>query len=373
MKILKALLCFIAFSAVLTCGCIWLYDDGSESAGVSGVSAEEIIAQEEYMFEPSESALVTVPIAELETEKLPDYYTVSFTFLGDCILSSNAGDAREDSFMKYAEKMPPSYFFEKAVPYYSDSDFVLANSEFVLSDNNLAKTAKNGRAFWFKSPASYTDILKAGDIDIVTLANNHTGDYGTKGYEDTKSALDSAGIKWSDIENPVYVKKNGITFGIICTKMFSKDYDPIITPVIEDVTENSDIQILFFHGGTENDHVPDQWLKEMCHKYADMGVDLIVGSHPHVLRPMEEYNGVDIIYSLGNFCYGGNRLPENKTVILTETFTFDEDGNYISQDEEFTPFYVYSGSHNNWQPAPVTDPREISRTLAFMYGGSPTP
>ena len=75
---------------------------------------------------------------------------------------------------------------------------------------------------------------------------------------------------------------------------------------------------MYFHGGTEKEHVPDDWLVELCHKYADMGVDLIVGSHPHVLRPMEEYNGVDIIYSLGNFCYGGNRLP----VEISKTLAF---------------------------------------------------
>ena len=155
--------------------------------------------------------------------------------------------------------------------------------------------------------------------------------------------------------------------------MFSPYYDQLITPVIEEVKENSDIQIMYFHGGTEKEHVPDDWLVELCHKYADMGVDLIVGSHPHVLRPMEEYNGVDIIYSLGNFCYGGNRLPENRTVILTETFTFDENGNYISQDEEFTPFYVYGGDHNYWQPVPISDPVEISKTLAFMYGAAELP
>ncbi len=373
MKILKASICCIIFSVVLITGCMWLYDDGistGDNASENNVAAEEMPFPDETV---TESSLVTLPIAELETEQLPAYSTVSFTFLGDCILSSNADDSRTGTFKEYAEKMEPSYFFEKAVPYYSDSDFVIANSEFVLSDRDLAKTRKDGTAFWFRSPTSYADIFREGGIDMVTIANNHTNDYGKEGYEDTKAALDSAGIMWGDIENPVYVKKDGITFGIICTKMFGKEFDPIITPVVEDVTANSDIQIMFFHGGTEKTHAPEDWLREMCHKYADMGIDLIVGSHPHVLRPMENYNGTDIIYSLGNFCYGANRLPENRTVIFTETFTFDEDGSYISQDEQFIPFYVYQGASNNWQPAPVTDPYDYSRTMAFMYGASDLP
>lgn len=369
MKILKAIFGFAAVAAVLIFGCSRLYDGSAEASAGADISAEEF---SEVLYTEASTEAVTEPSADKEIS-LSMGKTVSFTFLGDCLLSTNAGDVRPDTFEKYAQNNPSSYFFEKAVPFYSGSDFVIANNEFVLTDRNLPKAAKNGRAFWFKSPSSYTSIIKSGGIDIVSVANNHTGDYGDKGYKDTQSALESAGIKWGDLQNPVYIEKNGVRFGLICTGLFNVNYDQLVVPVIEDVKTKSDIQILFFHGGTENEHKPDDWLVELCHKYADMGVDLIVGAHPHVLRPMEEYNGVDIIYSLGNFCYGGNRLPENRTVILTETFSFDENGNYISQDEEFAPFYVYGGSHNNWQPVPVTDPIGISKTLAFMYGASELP
>ena len=367
LKIIRTVLGLSAVSAVLIFGCSRLYNNGTEESGTNGAT----ISAEEYPVEETAATEVT-PSSDKELS-LTESSSISFTFLGDCLLSTNAGDTRTDTFAKYAEKCDPSYFFEKAVPYYSNSDFVIANNEFVLSDRNLSKSKKSGTAFWFRSPTSYTDILKAGQIDIVTIANNHTTDYGAEGYKDTQEALDAAGITWGDLQNPVYVEKGGVKFGIICTGLFSPYYDQLITPVIEEVKENSDIQIMYFHGGTEKEHVPDDWLVELCHKYADMGVDLIVGSHPHVLRPMEEYNGVDIIYSLGNFCYGGNSLPENRTVILTETFTFDENGNYISQDEEFTPFYVYGGDHNYWQPVPISDPVDISKTLAFMYGAAELP
>ncbi len=370
MKILKTAAGCIVFSALLVGGCLMLYNDGSDTENSAIAYAEEY---GEHNCIPLQNSITELPITELSGGKLPKSTSISFTFLGDCILSSNAGDTRKDTFLEYAQEKPPTYFFEKALPYYNDSDFVIANSEFVLSDRSLSKSYKEGTAFWFKSPESTADILKSAEIDVVSIANNHTEDYGSSGYEDTKNTLTSAGIKWGDIYNPVYLKKDGITFGIICTKMFNTNYEPIIDPVVQEVKENSDIQILFFHGGTENEHKPEEWLTEMCHRYADMGVDLIVGSHPHVLRPMENYNGTDIIYSLGNFCYGGNRTPENRTVILTETFIFDEDGKYISQEESFTPFYVYEGNQNNWQPSPITNPTESSKALAFMYGASPLP
>ncbi|MBQ5332213.1 MAG: CapA family protein [Oscillospiraceae bacterium] len=367
MKLLKTAVCFAAVSAVMVYGCQKLYKDGeySDIAGAD-VAAETVPPQETF------TEVITEPVSDKEVS-LTAGKSVTFTFLGDCLLASNEGDTRPDSFKAYAEKKPASYFFEKALPVYKDSDFVVANNEFVLTDQKLSKTAKTGTAFWFRSPSYCADILKSGGIDIVSIANNHTMDYGTKGYNDTAGALDSAGIMWGDIDHPVYVEKEGVKFGILCTNMFGANYEPIITPKIEELKETSDIQILFFHGGTEKEHIPEEWLTELCHKYADMGVDLIVGSHPHVLRSMENYNGVDIIYSLGNFCYGGSRLPENRTVILTETFNFDENGSYISQEESFTPFYVYGGEHNNWQPTPVTDPVEISKTLAFMYGAKDSP
>lgn len=321
----------------------------------------------------SETGLVTVPIAGFKSGSLPSLTSVSVTFVGDCVLASNINDTREDSFIKYADVQEQSYFFVKAVPCYADSDFVMASCETVLSDRVLFRTEKEGEAFWFKSPASYAGIFSAGCIDAVSLANNHTYDYGTEGYEDTAAALTSAGIAWGDIDRPVYFEKNGIKVAVVCAKLFSKNADADITSAIEEVLPESDIQILFFHGGEEYEHVPEDWMKELCHKYADMGVDLVVGSHPHVIRPMEEYNGVDIIYSIGNFCYGANRQPENRTVVLTETFYFNEDGEYEGAEEEITPFYVYTGDHSNWQPAPVTDPMEISRTMSFLSGGSDKP
>lgn len=372
MNILKIGVGSLAFASVVIAGSILISkNDTARIPEASQLQSEELSAA--AYIEPYESSFVTLPIKELNCKSFPSYQQIKLTFLGDCILASNSGDCRTDSFAATALKQPSSYFFEKAVPFYSDSDLVMANSEFVMSDNDLSKVYKDGEAFWFKSASTAADILRQGRIDLVTLGNNHTGDYGEQGYEDTKEALDTYGIRWGDLENPVYINKNGITFGILCTKMFSTNYEPLITPVIEEVIENSNYQILFFHGGEENEHQPEEWMVDMCHKYADMGVDLIVGSHPHVLRPMEEYNGTDIFYSLGNFCYGGNRQPENRTVIVNETLTFDEDGNYISQDEEIIPFYVHGGSINNWQPAPVTDEVEKSKTLAFMYGAAEYP
>jgi poly-gamma-glutamate synthesis protein (capsule biosynthesis protein) len=110
----------------------------------------------------------------------------------------------------------------------------------------------------------------------------------------------------------------------------------------------------------------------------DNGADLILGDHPHVLQPMEEYNGAYIVYSLGNFCFGGNRHPENRTIIFNETLTITNDtgtGTYevTGKTYDITPCYVYTGDTNNWQPAIIEDEETKNKVLDFMQGLTDSP
>ena len=82
---------------------------------------------------------------------------------------------------------------------------------------------------------------------------------------------------------------------------------------LEEANANSDYQVVYCHGGEEKVHAYEDWKQASCHNLVDHGADLVIGSHPHVLQPMETYNGVNIVYSLGNFIFGGNNYPENRT------------------------------------------------------------
>ncbi|MBR0085917.1 MAG: CapA family protein, partial [Lachnospiraceae bacterium] len=81
------------------------------------------------------------------------------------------------------------------------------------------------------------------------------------------------------------------------------------------------------------------------------GADLVIGAHPHVIQPMEEYNGVLIVYSMGNFVFGDEGHPQNRTIVLTSEITFDRQTHEtVSVDNEIIPCYIYTGDHNEWQP-----------------------
>ena len=111
LKIIRTVLGLSAVSAVLIFGCSRLYNNGTEESGTNGAT----ISAEEYPVEETAATEVT-PSSDKELS-LTESSSISFTFLGDCLLSTNAGDTRTDTFAKYAEKCDPSYFFEKAVPY----------------------------------------------------------------------------------------------------------------------------------------------------------------------------------------------------------------------------------------------------------------
>lgn len=318
----------------------------------------------------------TLPLTELtttvettKTANTPKKITISF--LGDCTLASQKGVEQEGNMINYLNTKDTSYFFERCMDIINYDDFTIANCENVFSDNAVDPVYKDySPAFWFRSSRKNASVFADNSIDAVSIANNHSGDYKEAGYVETKDALEKVGVLWGDIENPIILEKDRISIAIICCKFWSSYYETSIINKIEELSKTTDIQIVFFHGGTEKIHTPEDWKIAGCRKFVDAGADLVIGGHPHVLQPYEEYNGVSIIYSIGNFCYGGHRSPENRTIIYQQTFTLDENNVILESEENIIPFYVYTGPTNNWQPAPIENQEEIDKVLDFLYGRS---
>jgi len=159
---------------------------------------------------------------------------------------------------------------------------------------------------------------------------------------------------------------------LICNGLWNEGQAAHIAARIEEASAQSDFQIVFYHGGKEGVHTPEAWRVRASRRLVDAGADLVVGNHPHVLQPLETYRGVDILYSVGNFCYGGNRQPENRTAVYKLLLTV-EDGKLTEQASSIIPCYVYTGKTNNWQPAPIADGKEKARVLDFLHGKAELP
>lgn len=310
------------------------------------------------------------PTQTTDPQAQSNTFTIDLSIVGDCLLATDRGLNYAGSFNWYAEHRSPGYFFEKVKPIFERDDFTIVNLENVLTDNELDETLSdsgNRRAYCFKAPTRHSEILKAGSIEAVSLANNHTNDYGPQGYADTIATVKQTGLAYGTENRTIYLKKNGFVIAVICHGLWYEAQASQIIRRIKEASKHSDYQIVFYHGGAEAVHHPEPWRVRASRRLVDAGADLVIGNHPHVLQPMEVYNGVNIVYSLGNFCFGGNTRPENRTVIYRALLTITE-GRIQKQETNLIPCYVFTGPTNNWQPTPILDTTAKQLVLDFMYG-----
>lgn len=299
--------------------------------------------------------------------------SVTISFTGDCTISTDQGRSEQGTFNWYAKNYEPTYFLEKVADIFNEDDITVVNCETVLSDRNLTKRYKGeGTAYWFIGPASNAKIFSSSGVEVASVVNNHTNDFGAEGAADTVAALEAEGLDVLEAKKPVYIERKGITIGFLGAGIWWGGQEKELYKVLEEMEENSDIQIIYPHGGAEGSHEVEAWRKTSFRNLIDHGADIIVGTHSHRLQPLEEYHGGVIVYGLGNFCFGGNRYPQNRTAIYQLIITPGEDG-YVYENS-FIPCYVYTGSSNNWQPAPVPETDAAYRKiLDFMAGELETP
>ncbi|MBQ2825280.1 MAG: CapA family protein [Clostridia bacterium] len=319
---------------------------------------------------PSETEAVTEsPTLPVSATTAPNNgNTLKMSFIGDCVMGGDPVNYGYESFIWFSENNPPTYFFEKVKPVLEKDDFTLANMETVLSDNLSLKPVDKGdeRAFWFMAKTKNADILTEGSVEVAGVVNNHTYDFGDEGYNDTVKALEDRGLLVGEDCSPLYFEKNGIKVGVVYANLWGYYQTSYIMDALEEMQDKCDYKVVFFHGGEEGRHEPDNFKIDACRDLANSGLcDLIVGAHPHVLQPLEVVNDVPILYSLGNFCFAGNNYPENMTVIFGVNLTRTNDGT-IKAETEITPCYVYTGEYNTFQPAIMTDAEDMKAVFDLL-------
>lgn len=302
-------------------------------------------------------------------------FTIDISIVGDCLLATDDGKDSSTSFSWYAKNKSPDYFFNKVSHIFQNDDFTIANLENVLTDRPLKKRDKGEGAFHFKGPSSNTQILNKGYIDIVSVTNNHTYDYGYDGYVDTIKALSNAGIRWASEDKTIYLNKNGYKIAFIPASLYDSSQTKRIIERIKAASTKSDYQIVYFHGGKEAIYKPETWKVNACHQLVDAGADLVIGNHPHRLQPLEIYKGVNIIYSLGNFCFGGNNHMTSNRTIIYKTILKIENGKLKQEETRLIPCYIQDNSkyQNNWQPDIIKNEAERQLVIDFLFGKATLP
>ncbi|MCD7745116.1 MAG: CapA family protein [Lachnospiraceae bacterium] len=281
--------------------------------------------------------------------------TVTISAIGDCTLGTYSGMLTSVSFDTYYSLYGATYFFQNVRDVLANDDATFANLEGPLTD---AATAVE-KEYAFKGDPSYTDILQDGSIEVVTLANNHSGDYGSEGLEDTKENLTEAGIDYCTGDTIAYQQISGVKVAFIGIYELATGLEcesQVRETIAEAQSEGAELIIVAFHWGSEKENTPDETQQSLAHTAIDCGADLVVGHHPHVLQGIEKYNGKYIVYSLGNFCFGGNSNPSDKdTMIFRQTFTITQDGAADDDAIEIIPCTLSSMSgSNDYRPTVAT-------------------
>ena len=299
-----------------------------------------------------------------ETAAEPERF--SLNFVGDCTLAANPAYQGGPNGYDTITGGDFSYPFAKTLSYFSDDDFTFANLECCLTETREARA----KTFVFRTGPEYARVLTEGSVEFVTLANNHVLDFGQQGYDDTKAAVAAEGIAYAGRdEYELYETERGLKIGVYAVSFGTVEQIQAGIQKVRDA--GAEFVIAALHWGDEGSYQvnPDQ--RAQGHAAVEAGADFVYGSHPHTLQPVEEYQGVLIYYSMGNWTFGGNTNPRDKdTLILHLTVERAADGSVRVVEAENIPCSC-SGeeSYNNYQPVPLSedDPR-YARVLSKLDG-----
>lgn len=260
---------------------------------------------------------------------------------GDVVLGHNLQDHvdRELAAGRARDELWPLYF--AGIRHLLEpADLAIVNLECPFTERGV-KLPKN---FNFRARPELAEILKRGGIDVVTLANNHTMDWGVPGLDDTIATLDAAGIgrfgaghDLAAARAPWIVERNGLRIGFLGYYYQSRknmiepaamyalarrpgvagcyvDLGCMKRMVREDVAALAprvDAVIPFFHWGKEGSYRAQPYQRELAHLCIDLGCRAVLGCHPHRVQAIEVYKGAPIVHSLANFVYGGIKEPQD--------------------------------------------------------------
>lgn len=333
---------------VLATGCVLFFTRNSWAKGFSAFAEKEST-------EAPETAAVKVP-------RLVDAQ-LTVSLMGDCTLGTDEAFNYDTSLNAYFATQGADYFFQNVRPILEADDLSIVNMEGTLTES----TERNWEKFAFKGSPDFVNILSGSSVEAANIANNHSHDYGDQSFEDTKATLKEAGITPFGYDDTAVVTVKGVKVGLVGIYELNDHLErkqQLKDNIAQVRRDGADLIIVVFHWGNERETVPDSNQMTLGHLAVDYGADLVVGHHPHVLQGIEEYRGRYIVYSLANFCFGGNSAPSDMdTMIFQQTFTLRNGEVLCDSNTKIIPCSVSSATgYNNYQPTP-SEGSEAERIL----------
>lgn len=321
------------------------------------------------------SALLPAPT---HAQTPPPEPQATLVAVGDVMVSRNVAK-------RIAEKKNPNFPFLKMTDYLKSADMTFGNLECPITKGpDVPRDAMKFHAH----PGVETALKRAG-FSILSLANNHMPDYGTKGVTDTTAFLDAAGIAWvgagrdaEEAAKPVVVTKNGIRFAFLAYNdqdVVPKRYgaaknhpgtnimdEKKVAADVRSVKPQADVVVVSMHSGWEYQK-PNLHQASFAKAAIDAGAEIVIGHHPHIVQPVEQYKGKFILYSLGNFVFDQTKSPSVKQGMAVK-IAFTKAG---VRSMQFTPVLI----EHDAQPRIITEPKlreKVLEKLAWPLGDDGT-
>jgi poly-gamma-glutamate synthesis protein (capsule biosynthesis protein) len=342
----------LAVLALAVAGC------SAEALGGEADQTEPAAAPPTNAPAPGASAPPGGPATSAEAPWQP---VIVVSAVGDCTLGDPAGTERAPgSFHRAHEDGDMARPFSAVHAVLSEDDVTIANLETTLT------TAAHRRdtVFAFRGKPEFARMLAAGSVELVSVANNHSGDCGPRGLEETKQSLASAGVGWFGLGTADKRVVRGIevvNLGYLGGRLDVREQ------VKRDVARHKqpgNLVIASFHWGIEGEHTVTDVQQKLGRAAIDAGADLVLGHHPHVLQGIETYKGKKIVYSLANFVFGGHARPTEIESMIYRARFIVEDGAVVPQGDEVIPVIVTGNrAQNDFRPVLLEGP-EAARVRA---------
>ena len=266
------------------------------------------------------------------------------------------------------------YTVEKTADIVADADLTVINLEAPL----ISYCPVTTEGFTFCGRPGFTTALNAAGVDVVTLENNHIGNYGAEAIGETIGHLEAAGLAWADRSTPAIVDVRGLKFGFLAFNGVIGTIDrEAMVQGIEALRPQVDVLAVAFHWGAEYVTIPavapgvaEDDPVAIGHLAVDAGADLVIGNHPHWVQPVEIYNGSFITYAHGNYIFDQMWSYETRVGVIGKYTFYDDELIGV----EFTPTLI----ENYAQPVPMTGEerqavldgmRDASHELAAILAG----
>lgn len=275
--------------------------------------------------------------------------SITITAAGDCTLGGDTNNITGfKRFHNTVKKKGYDYFLENFRPLFESDDLTIVNLEGPLT---FSEDKKSGKRYNFKGDPGNVAILSGSGVEACNLANNHTMDFGRSGLQETCDVLDEAGIGWCVGSEICYTDVKGVRVGLLGFTKWDHTRNEMLRLVARARAE-CDLVIVSIHWGEEKDYTASASQQQLGHALIDAGADLVLGTHPHVVQGVERYKSRYIVYSLGNFCFGGNTNPSDKRcLVFQQTFRFQPAEGLSDAGINLIPALVSSTStKNDYQP-----------------------